>query len=230
MKWIISLAVMSVSLLGCAQTETYEERHARLSSEVSRDFVSGAIQPQTLGKFESECQRIARRQCTPADREKVSQELIRQAWVRTAPEREAKAAEAAKIKADLESGKRKPQTWAEASMLYQAIPGDGLAMRPSISGGDGKYYVMQAYITAKQGDSYIFWWADSPMVSRGAYGMQAMGAVFEKPAHIDNGVGFNMHVKVVGRYIGNQTIALVDGASAVVPVFDNAHIFRWSRH
>lgn len=230
MKWIISLAVMPVALWGCAQTETYEERHARLSSEVSRDFVSGAIQPQTLGKFESECQRIARRQCTPADREKVSQELIRQAWARTAPEREAKAAEAAKIKADLESGKRKPQTWAEASMLYQAIPGDGLAMRPSISGGDGKYYVLQAYITAKQGDSYIFWWADSPLVSRGTYGMPTMGAVFENPAYVDSGVGFNQHVKVVGRYIRNQEIGLTDGSAAVVPVFDKAYIFPWSRH
>lgn len=230
MKWIISLAVVPVALLGCAQIETHEERHARLSGVVTRDFVSGAIQPQTLGKFESECQRVARRQCTPADREKVSQELIRQAWVRTAPEREAKAAEAAKIKADLESGKRSPQTWAEASMLYQAIPGDGLAMRPSISGGDGKYYVLQAYITAKQGDSYIFWWADSPIVSRGAYGMQAMGAVFERPAFIEDGVGFNSHVKVVGRYVNNRTLNLVHGAQAVVPVFDDAHIFRWSRH
>ncbi|MGE4336215.1 MAG: hypothetical protein AB7E55_09605 [Pigmentiphaga sp.] len=227
MKWIISLAVVPVALFGCAQIETHEERHARLSGEVTGAFVSGAIQPQTLGKFESECQRVARRQCTPADREKVNQELARQAWVRTAPEREAKAVEGAKIKADLESGKRKPQTWEEASVLYQAMPGDGLAMRPLMSGGDGKYYVLQAYITAKQGDSYIFWWADSPLVSRGAYGMQAMGAVFENPAHIDVGVGFNMHVKVVGRYIGNQTIRLVDGASAVVPVFDNAHIFRW---
>jgi len=229
----IANGIRELNTSGAGDSEVKRRAVDVLSVRYMRKFADSPDQTLVnLENFDANCVRLISQKCSDSAREEISRlEAARHKRAAELRSEIAKQAEAARQEmiAEFRSGERKVTSLNEALIAYEPAPGDGLAIRPPISGGDGKYYVLQAYITAKQGSSYIFWWADSPLVSRGTYGMPAMGAIFENPAYVDSGVGFNQHVKVVGRYVGNQTIGLADGSGAIVPVFEDAYIFPWSR-
>jgi hypothetical protein len=234
----IARGIYELNELGVGDSEVKRQAVDALSEHYKHKFMDSPDQTlDNLANFDANCVRLIGQNCSEPARIEVSRhEAARHE--RVAAEKAEKAAIAAEeaetarrdMLREIRRGDRKVTTLDEALVAYRPASGDGLAIRPAISGGDGEYYILQAYITSKRGDSYIYWWADSPLAARGGYGMPAMGAAFESPAFIEDGVGFNSHVNVVGRYVNNRTLDLVHGAQAVVPVFDNAHIFRWSRH
>jgi len=131
----------------------------------------------------------------------------------------------ARVKDEIRRGDRQIKWLSDAEAFFDAEDGSHLMEKPHLSGGDGKYYSVRAYLTSKSGSKYLYWWADSPIASQVLQGRPASGAVFESPALVQKDVSFNDQVDVVGKYVRNQTIRLANGGSAVVPVFSDAYIF-----
>lgn len=129
----------------------------------------------------------------------------------------ARQQEIERIRAELASGKRQINSLMEAELALQPADGDQLLFSPHVSGGDGKYYRISTYITAKLGENYLSWWPDAGIHHRA-------GAIILKPKAMYGDIRFGSPVGVVGKYVGNQTIPLANGGQATVPVFGEAYV------
>ena len=130
--------------------------------------------------------------------------------------------ESKRIVSDISSGKRKITTLNDARVYFSPIKGGGnLMVSPKVSGGDGKYYEMQTYLTGRDGSVLISWLPDTPY----GYTDVLAGAVFPSPKYVQEGIAFGGPITVVGKYVDNQEITLVSGRRVVVPVFSDSYIF-----
>lgn len=130
--------------------------------------------------------------------------------------------ERSRIISEISSGKRKITSIKEARAYFDPIQSSNeLMIRPKVSGGDGKYYEIQTYLTGQEGGTLVSWWPDSPYSSPGILA----GAVFPSPAYVQDGLAFGGPVSVVGKYVANREVTLVTGKRVLVPVFSGSYIF-----
>lgn len=201
-----------------ASWKRYEDLHKEavqvLSKHYKTEFLEG--RPErfvTLGAFDSFCEAKVGRRCSEETRREVAEaqnDILRRY-------QRAQQQQAEQVRAEITSGKRAIQSLEEAELVLQPADGDQLLFSPHVSGGDGKYYRISTYITAKRGENYLSWWPDAGIHHRA-------GAIILKPKAMYGDIRFGSPVGVVGKYVGNQTIPLANGGQATVPVFGEAYV------
>lgn len=243
---ILALLILAVALSGCAsplrkalesgeieriesrlETHSYvlaDDFKARddavrvLSDRYAEEFLSRPDSEVRLALFDEYCRaklprRAHRQSCSEESRQRVlaAEDAIAQKRA------VARQQEIERIRAELASGKRQINSLMEAELALQPADGDQLLFSPHVSGGDGKYYRISTYITAKRGENYLSWWPDAGIHHRA-------GAIILKPKAMYGDIRFGSPVGVVGKYVGNQTIPLANGGQATVPVFGEAYV------
>ncbi|WP_055100657.1 hypothetical protein [Alloalcanivorax xenomutans] len=209
-----------------AAKEALSQHYFRLYSDGNKHL--------NLGDFDDLCRQKIQSVCTQNTRDSVEGLRVHYAGVEKRErearekEREQRAEEQAKRDARitaLKSGKLKVTYLWDAQHLHSPKDGSRLLGSPYLKGGDGKYYEFKTNVTDMRGGTVISWLPDY-FTSIGSYRHSAprWGAII-RPQKVPKNLTFGQEVTVVGKYTSNQRLPLVDGSSALVPVFSEAYIF-----
>lgn len=116
----------------------------------------------------------------------------------------------------LRSGKQQVQNLQNALWKFDATTDTTYTIQAPIDGPSNKkrYYVWRGLIATKMGDLYLCW-----------DGRIKQGFAFKNIKKTFLEIRQNIYVDVVGRYVDNTEITLVDGSSAVIPVLTDSYVF-----
>ncbi|MEA2097866.1 MAG: hypothetical protein U9P70_02220 [Patescibacteria group bacterium] len=118
--------------------------------------------------------------------------------------------------AALKSGKQQLHNLQDALWKFNASTDNTYTLQTPIDGPSNKkqYYAWRGLIAMKSGDLYLCW-----------NGKTKQGFAFENIKATFLEIRQNIYVDVVGRYVNNTKITLVDGSSVIIPVLTDSYVF-----